>query len=1017
MDFRARPSRPVRAPRPRYRLLGLAAAALTTVALSASPAALAAAVVDPTPSGVEAVAGAPLVTESNGIVITAYSCEPGAAPPVYTVPDDVHSLYIEVVGGEGQTPDPSTTGLGGLGGQVTGGLNVRPGDTFTVHVGCAGTSDGGYSSYAAGGAKGVGWAHLNDFFTVFSYGYDGGGGGGASALVDSSGAPVAVGGGGGGAGGDAPNCINKSTLSESGGAFFVYCGPGVSTEPGGDGGDGAGEATDGGAGANNTAGPTPDGVDCSGPVGGGAGANFQKTGGGGAGGGGGGGYNGPGTGGGCGGASGQETIINNPSEKPVSGSAGGGGGGGTSFAGADLRNPGIDIADDSGDGYVLILSGADGVRSAKFPYSGKVETFCVPDGVNEIYADLLGGSGGGGGHDFPDRTGTGGGGSGVQVVLPVVERTLLQITAGQYGYASGGFGDGRGGHRGTSGSEGDGAGGGGSSAIKQSTSECVANPDPTHLPGLSYLAVAGGGGGGGGYADTGDGGDGGTGAAGGNDGEPGGDPNGGAGGCGGLAPGQSGCETGIHGGHGTEATDGGGGGGGGGGYDGGGKGHGAQDGDLGGGGGGGGGNSWVTPSAPEAPHYYTGHSGERANEDGENDGHVELVIPVPTTRSAVSIVSGNQQTATPGAAFAEPLVFEYVDAITGPTRDAVVTVSIPEVDGRLPATIDGATGDGSTIEVTTDAAGRASVALTVTDGSPVGAFSVTAVHADDPAKLIKSASFSLFAVAEPTTLTVSSDATVVDGTGYSVPGEAVTFTAAATETATGDPLTSGTVQFSVDGTDLGAPVDVDETGTAVSPPWSATLGQHHVLATYVDRPGGTHATTFASYSAHTLPVATPDVSLTASSVDLDLTGSVTFTIAVELSSASPWVPGGTVQLFRDDNELGAPLTLDASGSATSPVFTRAQFGDGKSTVSAAYSGDTHFAEATSDTVDIFGGGDASLPDPGSEDDLIPRGAADARGGGLAATGTGAVPSLLGAVVLLLAGGALLVARRPERRHR
>ncbi|MCP2635152.1 Ig-like domain-containing protein [Microbacterium sp. HD4P20] len=976
------------------RYAGVLGAMILTLGLVGQPAAASAAPLpdDPLPG--------------DQITITPFYCDPSKPTQLYTVPTGVTSVYIEVVGGQGQTPNPAHTGLGGLGGQVTGGLNVTHGQQLQVQVGCAGTSEGGASAYAPGGARGTGWSNLNDFFTIYSFGYDGGGGGGASAILDAAGNPLAVAGGGGGAAGDAPNCLESSTLKNGGGGFFYYCGPGLALKSGGDGGDGGGDDTEGGAGENNTAGTTADGTECGGPNAGGKGADFHTTGGGGAGGGGGGGH-----GGGCGGAAGQEAQIDPGHEEIAPGSAGAGGGGGASYASSAVNNPQISVADDSGDGYVLILTSADGVRTSHFDHTGHPQTFCVPDGVDEIFVDALGGGGGGGGSDFPDRTGIGGAGGGVQAVVPVVERTQLEIRVGQYGHASGGWGDGHGGHRGTSGSEGDGAGGGGSTAVKQSSTPCGVT---TGLENLQYLVVGGGGGGGGGYAVSADGGDGGNAGSPGADGSVGGDPDGGASGCGGQHPGN-GCENSVNGGHATSATDGGGGGGGGGGYHGGGKGHGAQDGRLGGGGGGGGGASYVTPHSPDPVHYYSGPRGDHSNRDGLNEGKVDLIVPVPTSRSAVNIVSGNNQSATTGSAFAEPLVVEYVDAIHGPTSMTAVELTIAQVDGRLPATFVGAPGDGSTFRGNTGADGRMQAQLTAALGAPLGKFTVEARVVADPAHLIKTAEFSLFSVPWPTTLALTSDAVAVDGSGVAAVGESITYTATVTSTAVDQPVNSGAIQFSVDGTNLGDPVPLAGDGVATSPPSPAGAeGQHHVLATYTDTATGHQASTFTNYALTVLPPSTSQTSLTSSAPD-GLYGdeSVTFPVSVTVIGDAPFEPTGTVQLFRGTAPLGDPIPLSA-GAGTSQSFPASAFGLGDNEITAVYSGNDRVDGSTSGVYTLFVVDLDDRPpstDPPGGGDPRPGASGGSGQGALPATGVASVPFLL-AIGLIVLGVVLTRTRRP-----
>ncbi len=204
----------------------------------------------------------------------------------FTIPDDVYSMNVTVVGGGGGHADDNG-GSGGAGAKITGPLAVTPGDVWSIDVGGPGSSrSGGWGGYPGGdGGK-----------------FNGGGGGGATTLNNNQAIPVVVaGGGGGGAAGSSGSCVGGK---------------------GGEGGDadpGAGSATNGangqcthkGSGGQASADFTKSGVGTI--VAGDKGANGSSASD--AGGGGGGGGYGGGKGGGGG------TF------------AGGGGGGGGSYAG------------------------------------------------------------------------------------------------------------------------------------------------------------------------------------------------------------------------------------------------------------------------------------------------------------------------------------------------------------------------------------------------------------------------------------------------------------------------------------------------------------------------------------------------------------------------------------------------------------------------------------------------------------------------------------------------------------
>ena len=177
--------------------------------------------------------------------------------------------------------------------------------------------------------------------------------------------------------------------------------------------------------------------------------------------------------------------------------------------------------------------------------------------------------------------------------------------------------------------------------------------------------------------------------------------------------------------------------------------------------------------------------------------------------------------------------------------------------------------------------------------------------------------------------------TVSSSLNPSIYGQAVTFTA----TVTSDEGTpAGSVQFTIDGTDVGSPVPLDANGNATLTTSALTGGTHTVTATYmaVDRistsgsvPGGqvvNRAATATSVSSSANPSTQGQA--------------VTFTATV---SSSAGTPAGTVQFRIDGSDAGGPITLDASGVAT---FTTSGLSAGSHTVSADYSGNQNFAPSS-----------------------------------------------------------------------
>ncbi len=145
-------------------------------------------------------------------------------------------------------------------------------------------------------------------------------------------------------------------------------------------------------------------------------------------------------------------------------------------------------------------------------------------------------------------------------------------------------------------------------------------------------------------------------------------------------------------------------------------------------------------------------------------------------------------------------------------------------------------------------------------------------------------------------------------------GQEVTFTASVTRAVTGAGTPSGTVQFSLDGDPIGAPVPLSG-GAATSSAVTPEAGVHAVVATYSGdaRFHGSRGAT----SYRVLPAPTT-VTLTASPNPSPEHRPVTFVVdvAANVPGVSPApVPTGTVQVRVDGVDLDGPVAL-VGGRAT-----------------------------------------------------------------------------------------------------
>jgi hypothetical protein len=171
-------------------------------------------------------------------------------------------------------------------------------------------------------------------------------------------------------------------------------------------------------------------------------------------------------------------------------------------------------------------------------------------------------------------------------------------------------------------------------------------------------------------------------------------------------------------------------------------------------------------------------------------------------------------------------------------------------------------------------------------------------------------------------------------------GQPVAFTAGVSGPS-GPTAPSGTVQFTVDGTNLGSPVTLSG-GQAVSwTTYSLSLGNHAVAAAYSgDTSHGPSTGTLAG--GQTVNQTWSRTYVTSSQDPSLYQQPVTFTAGV-WGPSGPTAPSGTVQFAVDGTNLGSPVTLtggQAVSAATSSLSVK------NHAVAAAYSGDTNYGAST-----------------------------------------------------------------------
>ena len=253
------------------------------------------------------------------------------------------------------------------------------------------------------------------------------------------------------------------------------------------------------------------------------------------------------------------------------------------------------------------------------------------------------------------------------------------------------------------------------------------------------------------------------------------------------------------------------------------------------------------------------------------------------------------------------------------------TVSPATASGTVQFNIDGAPVGGAVALV----AGQASYSTAVL---AVGAHPVIATYSGDAAYLTSTS---------PTlTQTVGSTlrATTTVVTSNRNPsaniGQNITFTATV-RPVTGTGIPAGTVQFNIDGANVGGALTLNATGRATYSITAATLGagSHNIIATYSG--SAIFAMSGSATFVQVVNQAASTTTVTSNRNPASVFGqSVTFTARVQPVAAT-----GTVQFTIDGSPVGGPVVLDATGRATLVTSTLAV---GSHTISAAYSGNTNY---------------------------------------------------------------------------
>src|SRR5205823_2429973 len=184
----------------------------------------------------------------------------------------------------------------------------------------------------------------------------------------------------------------------------------------------------------------------------------------------------------------------------------------------------------------------------------------------------------------------------------------------------------------------------------------------------------------------------------------------------------------------------------------------------------------------------------------------------------------------------------------------------------------------------------------------VGTHSVGATYSGDSAFSGSSGSLTQ-------TISKADTTTVVTSSGSPVFGQSVTLTATVSATAPGAGVPGGSVQFAIDGSDVGSPVTISS-GSASLTTNTLGVGSHTVAATYSG--DGSFNSSSGTFS-QTVDKAGTSTVVTSATNPSAFGQSVTFTAAVTANSPGSGVPSGGVT-FKDGTATIGTGTL-SNGSA------------------------------------------------------------------------------------------------------
>jgi autotransporter-associated beta strand protein len=231
--------------------------------------------------------------------------------------------------------------------------------------------------------------------------------------------------------------------------------------------------------------------------------------------------------------------------------------------------------------------------------------------------------------------------------------------------------------------------------------------------------------------------------------------------------------------------------------------------------------------------------------------------------------------------------------------------------------------------------GQATLALSTLSG---GSHTITADY-NGNANFASSSASTSFTVSQALT-----HAAVTASVNPSAFGQTVTFTGTITNTSSSATPT-GSVQFVVDGTNQGAPVTLNSTGSANLILNSLAVGPHTIAVTYAGNGNFAASDNTGAPLSQTVTQAATATTLASSPNPATPGQTIAFTATVVTTGAGSTTPTGQVTFnITGPTNLTVPATLTSAGKAT---FTTNSLPVGIYSVTADYSGSANFAASSS----------------------------------------------------------------------